>query len=68
MRGDSAEIRFQSFVREALVRSSAMDSDVHALTSTFRQFSLPATTSPFLRGALKDEVGEAVVACDMLGI
>ena len=64
MRDDSAEIFFQSFMQEALVSSSGMGRDVHSLMMSIQHFLLPSTASPILLGALKDGLGEAVVACD----
>ena len=64
MRDDSAEIFFQSFMQEALVSSSGMGRDVHSLMMSIHHFLLPSTASPILLGALKDGLGEAVVACD----
>ena len=61
---DSAEILFQSFPLEAFVSSSGMDIHVHS-DFVHPAFPLPTTASPNVQGALKDDFGEAVVACDM---
>ena len=65
MRDDSAEILFQSFLQEALVSSSGMDSDVHSLMlSTIQHFLCrPGVARPPV--CLKDDFGEVVEACDM---
>ena len=62
MRDDSAEILFLSFLREVMVSSSEMGRDVHACRYPFRIFS---TDHPSEVHALKDGIGEAVVARDM---
>ena len=59
MKGDSANILYQSLLREAILISSAIGRDVH------RASLLPTTASPTLQGALKDGFGEAVAVCDM---
>ena len=53
MRDDSAEILFQSFLREAMVSSSGMGRDGHSLTLSI------------LQDALEDGFGKVVVARDM---
>ena len=65
MRDDSAEILFHSFLQEAPVGSSGMGRDVYSLMLYIQNFFLPTTASPTLQGALKDGLGEAVVACDV---
>ena len=66
LRDDSAEILFQSFLREVNVNSSGMGGDVHSLMlSSGINFPLPTTVSPTLQGALRDGFGKAVVAHDM---
>ena len=40
-----------------------MGRDVRSLLLSIQHFSLPTTASPTLQGALKDGLGEAVVAC-----
>ena len=59
MRDNSLEILFQSFLHEALLSSSGLGRYVHSA------FPLPTTASPTLQGALKNNLGEAVVSCDM---
>ena len=38
MRDDSAEVLYQSFLREAILSSSGMDKDIHSLTLSFEHF------------------------------
>ena len=64
MRDNLAEIRFQSFVLEALVNSSGMGRDVHSFILSIKHF-LSITVSPIPQDALKDAFGEAVAACDL---
>ena len=64
MRDDSAEIFFQFFsaggpYEQCWYGQECPFFDVHPA------FPLPTTASPTLQGALKDGVGEAVVACDI---
>ena len=65
MRDDSAEILFQSFQQEALMGSSGMGRDVHSLMLSVQQFLCRPRRRPPLQGAVKDGLGEAVVACDI---
>ena len=65
MRDDSAETLFQSFLREATVNISCMDRDIHWFDVVHPAFPLLTMASPTLQGALKDDFGETVVACDM---
>ena len=60
MRDDLAEILFQSILREAIVSNSGQGRSLSDVVCP--AFSLPATASPTLQGALKDGFGEAVVA------
>ena len=62
MTDDSAEILFQSFLRDAIVSSSGTDRDVHSLTLAF---PLPTTPSAAFQSAMKGDLGETVVARDM---
>ena len=56
MRDDSAETPVQSFPRETIVSSSGMDR---------YGYSLPTSTSPILKGILKDGFGEAVILWEL---
>ena len=61
----SAVILFQSFPREALVNSSGMGMGCSLSDVVHPAFPLRTTASSGLQGAVKDGVGEAVVARDM---
>ena len=52
MRDDSAEILFQSLLRDAFVSSSGMGRDVYC-DVVYPAFPLPTTASPTLEGAPK---------------
>ena len=65
MTGVSAEILFQSFLREAIVSSSGMGMIVHSFTLSIQRFLCRTTASPILQVALKGGFGEAVVARDL---
>ena len=52
------------FSAGVLVSGSGMGKDVLFYVDHLA-FPLPTTASPTLQGALKDGLGEAVVACDM---
>ena len=65
MMDDSAEILFQSFLQEALVSSSGMGKDVHFLMLSIQHFLCRPRHRPPPQGALKDCLGEAVVASTM---
>ena len=65
MGDDSAEILFQSSLQEALVSSSGMGRNVHSLTLSTQHFLCRPRRRPPSKGALKDNFGQAVVACDM---
>ena len=60
MRDVSAEILFRSFSAR-----DPFEQLWHGQGCPFFDVHLPTTASPTLQGALKDGVGEAVVACDM---
>ena len=64
---DSAEILFQSFLREAVfVSSSGMSRDARSLTLSSQHFLCQPRRRPAtLQDAMKEGFGEAVVACDM---
>ena len=64
MTDDSGDILVRSFLQEALVSSSGMGRDVHSLMFIKHSFSLLTTALPNLQGALKDGLGEAVMAYD----
>ena len=66
MRDDSAEILFQSFLRDNILCSSGMGRDVRSLTLSIQRFLCRPRSFPTLPGGLKNGFGEAVVACDML--
>ena len=63
MRDGSAEIFFKSFLQDALVSSSGIICPLFNVVHP--TFPLPTTASPSLQGVLKDDFGQAVVACDM---
>ena len=65
MMDDSAEIFFQSFLQEALVSSSGMGKDVHFLMLSIQHFLCRPRHHPPSQGALEDDFGEAVVACNL---
>ena len=58
LRDGSAEIMFQSFLWKAIVSSSGVDTDVHALMLSI-QHLLCRPELPILQGVLKDSFGEA---------
>ena len=60
MKGDSDEILFQSFVRQAIMCSSGMDKDAHPWMLSFQHLLLPTTASSALQGALRDGFGDVV--------
>ena len=62
MRDDLAEILFQSFLQEALVRHGQRCPLFDVVHPTF---PLPTTALPTLQGVLEDGFGGAVVAFDM---
>ena len=64
MRDNLAEIRFQSFVLEALVNSSGMGRDVHSLCCP-SSISFANHCVATLQGAMKDGSGKAAMACDI---
>ena len=64
MTNDSAEILFQFFLQEALASSQAW-AGMSTLRCCLCNISLPSMVSPTLQGALKDDFGEAVVACHL---
>ena len=61
MGDNSAEILFQN----ALVSSSGMCRYVHSLVLSIQHFFCRLRRRPPSKGAMKDGLGEAVVACDM---
>ena len=67
MKDDSAEILFQSFLKEALVISSGMSGGggYPLFDVVYPAFLRPSTVSPTLQSALKGGFREAVVACDV---
>ena len=65
MRDDSAEILFQSFLREALVSSFSVGRDVPSLMLSIQHFRSRPRRRPPSQGVLRNGLGEAVVACDM---
>ena len=63
MRDDSVEIAFRSFLHEANVSCSGMDSGVYSLTLSIQHYFLCRTTaSPTLQGALTNGFCEVVMA------
>ena len=65
MTDHSAEILFQCFLQETIVSSSGMGQRCALLDVVHPAFPLPTKASPTFHGALKDDSGKAVVACDM---
>ena len=65
MRDDSAEIVFQCFLQEALVGSSGLGQGSPLFNAVHPAFPLPTTAYPTLQGVMKDNSGEAVVACEI---
>ena len=65
-REDSAEILFQSYLREAIVSSPGKGRGVPLLDFVRSEFLLPATASPTLQGALKECFEQPVVALPVL--
>ena len=65
MTDDSAEIFFQSFSAGGLCEQFWHGQECSFFDVVHPAFLLPITTSPTLQGALKDDFGKAVVACDM---
>ena len=61
----SAEILYQSFMREAIMNSSGIGWDVHSSEVVHPAFSLPTTAPQTFKDALKDGFGKCVVARDM---
>ena len=61
----SAEILFQCFLQEAIVRSSGSEQGYPLFDIVHPPFPPPTTASPTLQGAQTDGFGEAVVASDM---
>ena len=61
MKDDSAQILFQSFLQEALVSSFGRGTVIVSI----QHFLCRRTASPTLQDALKDDLGKAVMACDM---
>ena len=64
VRDDSAEVLVQSFLQEAIVSRSGMERDVH-VDVVHPAFTLLTVVLPILQGALKNGIGEAVVARHM---
>ena len=52
LRGELAEILFQSFLQEVLVSSSGMGRDCPPFDIVHPAFPLPTMASPILQGAL----------------
>ena len=65
MRDDSAELLFQSFLQEALVSSFWHGQRCPLFDVVPQAFALPTTASPTLQGALKDDIAESSMACDI---
>ena len=65
MRDDSAEILFQSFLREALLMQFWNGQGCPLFYVVHPAFPLSTTASPNLQDVLKDGFEEAVMACDM---
>ena len=65
MTDDSANILFQSFLREANCEQFWHGQGCPVFNTVQPTFSLPTTVSPTLQGVLTDGAGEAVVPCDM---
>ena len=62
-RDDSAAILFQSFSAGGPCEQSWLGQGCPLFDVVHPAFSLPITASPTLQGAVKDDSGEAVVAC-----
>ena len=62
MTDDSAEILFQSFMRRAVMSSSGMGKNVHAMTLSIQHFLCRPRRRP---PSKVNGFGEAVVACSM---
>ena len=45
--------------------AGCLGGNIHSFMLSFQHFFLPTTASPTLQGALGDDFGEDVVACDM---
>lgn len=54
MRNDLAKLLLQSFLREAIVRSSGMGRDMHFSILSQPALSLPTAALPIFQAAMKD--------------
>ena len=65
MTADSAEILFRSFSAGGPCKQYWLGQECSLFDVIHPAYPLPTTALPTLQGALKDDFGEDVVACDM---